>query len=342
MTPRNAPTIPHPSPPRSGVFVALFLLGTLTTTGHGQPAFFEPKEGFYGARGTAVTAAWAVEPGTIREGEFLTATLTVRGATNPHEIARPDLRKLSAYTAKFDPIEDTIGPAANPGTKEVAFAYRLRPRNRDVTSFPTLTFAYLNPAVTTSDPFQRLRVKWEHPITVVVAAAKPPPPAVPLDASDHLFDVPTGPRLLVREPFAPPPWAWPVLAALAPLVAGAWYVAWRRVYPDEARLARQRRSVAVRRAAAAIRRAGKSPDPAAGYAAAVVGFLRTRYALPPGVETPAEVGDALRAAGLSERLVAVAVALLRRCDAARFAPSGRADPSLADDARQLVAHLEAG
>jgi hypothetical protein len=76
-------------------------------------------------------------------------------------------------------------------------------------------------------------------------------------------------------------------------------------------------------------------------ATALVGYLRARFPLPPGTETPAEIGDGLRAAGLPDAAAGEVVAVLRRCDEARFAPEGDTDPALAAGAVALITKLEA-
>jgi hypothetical protein len=316
---------------------ALVLAALAVACAAAAPPFFEPKEGFYKARGPAVKVAWAVDRTELPEGEALTATLTVRGAANPHEVVRPDLRKLPEYSTRFE-IEDVPGKPAAAGAKEVAFVYRLRPRTRDVTRLPTLEFWYDSGAAV-GNPFQLIRVKGPA-LTVTAAPPKALPAPVPIDAPDRAFELVTGPPVLDREPFAAGPGAWLVLLAAGPLVAGGWVVAWRRLYPDAARLARLRRSRAARRAIDAVRRAGRSPDPAAVIAAAVLGYLRTRFPLPPGADTPAEVGAGLRAAGLPAEPVGAAVELLRRCDEARFAAASDTGPSLPAGAEALVLRLE--
>src|SRR5205823_8856880 len=125
------------------------------------------------------------------------------------------------------------------------------------------------------------------------------------------------PRVLGHQPFEPCYGMWAALLAGGPLVAGLWFVVWRRLYPDAARLARMRRSRAARRATDAIRRAGRTPDPAGTIATAVLGYLRSRFPLPPGAETPGEIGDGLRTAGLSDAEAARAIGFFRRCDEAR-------------------------
>ncbi len=309
-----------------------------------QPAFFEPKEGYYGARSTGVKKVeveWAVDRTAVPEDEFLVATLVVRDAANPKEIRRPDLAKLDAFNALFQ-VEDVPGSRPAADAKEVSFAYKLRPRNRDVTKLPALVFYYLNPnpPKKTESPFFMARAK-SVAITVTAAAPKPRPPAVPLAAPDRLLMIEAGPRVLDREPFVPGSLAWAGLAALVLLAPLGWYAAWRAVYPDAARLARRRRSRAARRALVAIRSAGRADDPAGVCVAAVLGYLRARYPLPPGADTPPEAAAGLAAAGLPPDRVEDVTAFLRDCDAARFAPPADTAVSLVADAAALVARLEA-
>src|SRR6266540_4137772 len=267
-----------------------------TSTAGAQPAFFEPTQGYFKARGSKVTALWNLDRVEVPEDGVLTATLAIRGATNPLEIVRPDLAKVRddegrhPFTDRFQ-IEDVPGPAAKPDAKEVQFVYRLRPRNRDVDKLPSLEFWY-DTGKKVGNPFQKTWAKG--PKLVVMAAVKVKPPAVPLLEPDHLFEIETDSRVLAREPFAAGWISWLLLFVLGVLIAGIWYAAWRRIYPDGARLARLRRGRAVRRAADAIRRAGRSRDPAGAIAAAVLGYLRARFPLPPGAETPSEVGEGLR------------------------------------------------
>src|SRR5262245_11759030 len=113
----------------------------------GQPPFFEPKEHYYKARGVGVAVGWSVDRTEVPEDESIVATLTVRNVDNPREVVRPDLRQLAEFKDRFQ-IDDVSKPSvvtANP--KEVAFVYRLRPRNREVDRLPSLEFAYLNPTI---------------------------------------------------------------------------------------------------------------------------------------------------------------------------------------------------
>jgi len=328
---------------RLGLAVVPLLLTLPSLLSAADPPFFQPAAGFYHARGKAVRVEWHLDRIQLPADGVLTATLTVRGADNPQEITRPDLAKLRddeghhPFADRFQ-IDDVPGPPVSPGAKEVSFVYRLRPRSRDVDRLPALDFWY-DTGVKVGNPFQKARAKGID--ITVTAAARPKPAAVPLAEPEHLFVIATGPRVLGREPFRPGWWAWVLLVAAGPVVAAGWYAAWRRVYPGAARLARLRRTRAARRAADAIRRAGRAADPAGAVAAAVLGYLRARFPLPPGADTPAEVGEALHAAGLPNGEAEAVVDFLRRCDEARFAPGNDTGLSLAADAEAAVTRLEA-
>ena len=301
-----------------------------------QPPFFEPSEHYYKAKGSGVGVSWALDRTELTEGETLTATLTIRKATNPHEIVRPDLRKLPAFNDAFQ-VEDAAGPPAAPKDAEVKFVYLLKPRSRAVTKVPSLAFYYFNPAL--PDEKQRMMTKAASVTIAVKAAAPKPRTLIPIDAPSNLFEhAGRGEFVLRREPFSPSERLWWVLFLGVPLLALVWFLVWRRVYPDAARLSRIRRSRAARRAADAIRRAARTPDPAGTIAAAVLGYLRARHPLPFGAETPAAIGDALRDAGHPDDAV---VLFFRRCDEARFSGASDNHMSLAKDAAALIERLEA-
>jgi hypothetical protein len=303
----------------------------------------------YKARGKVVTATWSVDRTEVPEDGVLTATLTVRGVENPHEVVRPDLKAVkdkdgkTPFAERFRLIENVPGSPPPPDAGEVAFVYRLRPRDRSVNRLPSFDFVYRDTRVPSGDPLRNARATGID-ITVTAPAPrpkKPEPPPVPLDEPEHLFRVTTGPAVLDREPFDPGPWAWAAALAAGPVMGLVWYLSWRRVFPDAARLAHLRRTRAARRALDAIRKAGRSADPAGTIAAAVLGYLRARFPLPDGAETPPEIETGLRAVGLPEADATAAAGFFRRADAARFAPPTDTGVSLADEAAALIARLEA-
>jgi len=306
------------------LLAATLVLQFTTSQVRAQPAFFEPPAGYYKARGSRVTAKWTVDRTTLREDESLTATLTIDGATNSAEIVRPELTKIRAFADRFQ-IENV------PGQSPI-FVYNLRPRNAEVNRLPSLDFFY-DSGVKVGDPFKNARARWID--LAVTPAEKVTPPATPLLAPERLFQLETGSHVLDREPFAAGWGSWLGLLLVGILVAAGWYATWRRLYPDGARLAKLRRNRTMRRATDALRRA----ETAEAVAAAAIGYVRSRCPLAAGCETPHDVGEALRNAGISGS--DAAEAFLRRCDAARFAPSSDTALSLAEEARGLLAKLEA-
>src|SRR5438105_5610339 len=86
--------------------LAFLVLGTSTAAE--PPPFYEPKEHYYKAQGAGIKVDWSLDKTEVAEDSELIATLTVKGATNPREIVRPDLRKLPAFNSAFQ-IEDVLG-----------------------------------------------------------------------------------------------------------------------------------------------------------------------------------------------------------------------------------------
>jgi hypothetical protein len=299
----------------------------------GQPALYE-KEDYYKARGTGIRVKWEVPDATVEDGRELTATLVVSRATNPREVVRPDLKALPAFANAFSVTDVPDAPPAA-DAKEVRFAYKLKPRNRSVAEIPALTFRYFNPTAAPKNAYPPTMAD-AVPITVT---EPPPAPVVPMPEADRLFRIATGPEA-VSAPFVPCRWAWLAAALFGPLAAVGWFLVWRRIFPGAARQAHLRRSRAARRAAGALHRASRSPDPPAAVVAAVLGYLRTRFPIPEGAVTPSEIGAALVEARVPDEVVARVADLFRACDRARFAPANDATGGLTADAQAVVARLE--
>jgi hypothetical protein len=319
----------------TGVFVFFFILHPSSFILSKQPALFEPGEHYYKAEGFSVRVKWEVPVTKVEEGRDLSATLVVTGATNPTKVVKPDLKKLRAFD--HFTVTDVPEAARTESDKEIRFAYKLRPRNRSVTQVPALEFKFRSLAAPPGkNPFRLTRAE-----SVDITVTEPPPkPITPMFEADRLFEIATGPGVL-RVPFTPCRWAWGAAALFGPLAALAWYLAWRRVYPDAAKLARLRRSRADRRATEAIRRSGRSADPPAAIAAAVLGYLRAHFPLPESAVTPSEIAEALTEVGVPEVAAEQTADVFRACDRARFAPPGDRGASLAHDAETAITRLEA-
>jgi hypothetical protein len=296
----------------------------------------QPTEHFYHAAGNRVRVAWRLERTTVPEDGELLATLVVTGAENPGKVTRPDLRALPDFQSRF--VISDVPPTESSG--DVRFSYRLRPRSRTVSMVPALPFHYYNPSAPQGKKQFPLTTAKAVEITVTEPAPKPPPPAIPLDEPESLFETTTGADLLERSPFTPGIWLWVIVAIAGPAASVAWFLVWRKVYPDAARQSRVRRSRAARRAMDAIQRAGTSPDPAAAISTALLSYLRARYPFPPGAVTPPEIAAGLRELGAGPDLAHAAMLCFRNCDAARFAPSPGDTERLAADAAALIGRME--
>jgi hypothetical protein len=324
--------IPHPSSLFSNP-------SSLLRPSQDVPAVGQPTAHFYNAHGRGVSVKWELDRTELPEDEELIATLVITRAINPHEIIRPDLKTLESFHSRFE-ITDNADPVPAADAQIVRFSYRLRPRNRLVDQLPTFKFHYFNQAAVPEKQFPLTTARGV-PIVVTAPAPKPPPPVIPLAAPDHLFMVTTGPRVLARPSFAPGIGTWITAILIGPLVSLGWYYARRWIYPDAARLKHIRRSWASRRAIHAIRRSGRTVDPPAAVAIAMIDYLRARYSLPPGAVTPREIDANLAEIELRDSEREAVASFFRSCDAARFAPAGDSGVSLAAAAEALVARLEA-
>ncbi|MCI0705385.1 MAG: hypothetical protein L0241_30360, partial [Planctomycetia bacterium] len=263
----------------------------------------------------------------------------ITGATNPTGIEKPDLKQLPAFAERFT-ITDVRDTPPLPDAKEVRFTYKLRPRNRSVNRVPRLEFYYLNRAAAQDKQYPKTAAK-SVAITVTEPPVVIPPPPVPLEAPEFLFTNETGPDVLGSSPHVPGMKGWAVMILVGPLVALGWYLVWRRIFPDAARLAKLRRSRAARRALETIRKAARTHDPPATIAAAVLGYLRTRFPLPESASTPSEIASALREFGLPFEVAEQTADVFRACDRARFAPPSDSGLSLASDAENAIVRMEA-
>jgi hypothetical protein len=297
-----------------------------------------PGKPFSEASGEGFKPSARAEPTTLAVETPLTLTLTVR-ATAP--VRRPpqriDLRKMAAVEKHFY-IEDPTDGSGHPDARTWEFLYRLRPRRTDVTEIPSIPFVFYNPVLGASDPASGFQTLYTAPIPLQVRPA--PVVEVPLQAPDSAFELATGPALLAhRAPWQPPGLATCLAVLLTPpLLCGLWYLCWKRLYPDAARRAHERRSRAARAALHELRGAGRLPpeQQAALAVHAVAGYLHERLGLGAAEPTAAETADHLRRHGCSAELTESAARFFRACDEARFLP---APPTAAADLSESAARL---
>jgi hypothetical protein len=251
----------------------------------------------------------------------LTFTVTVQAAGRVHNPpARLDLRQVPAFARSFhiedvtDGKKETISPAV------WRWSYRLKPRSAGVLEVPGLPFVFYNPDLRPTE--KAFQVIWTDPIPLRVLPADRQLP--PVDAPGVALEFAGGSGLLAAQP----EWAGPGIGLVAvvilvpPLGCTLWYLLWRRLYPDVARMTRQRRSRAARHALATLTRLGKETGRvrAEAITRALADYLRERFDLPSAEPTPAEAAAWFARLELPSELVDQVSQLLERCAELRFRP----------------------
>jgi hypothetical protein len=305
----------------------------------GQPPHFNGAVGRF-----RVTAA--VEPARVQAEDPLTYTVRVTAEGKVKEPPqRPALADFPGFTDNFY-LENLDPPeGARPDDKTWAFAYRLKPKSTAVTAVPGFPFVFFVPGFLPAKNGYMTAFVPEQPITVAPRQEVGPPPAPkPITAPEEAFALAGGDVLARDGGRLPGPLVLVVALLLPPLGSVAWYFAWRRLYPDAARLALRRRSRAAQEALKALHDLDRQADPekqARRTAAAVAAYLRHRLDLPVVDPTPAEAAAHLSGHGVAEELAGQTADFLRRCAAVRFDPEPPAAADLAESAEQLILALEA-
>jgi hypothetical protein len=294
---------------------------------------FSEASGWFEVRASA-------DPTTVEAETPLTFTVRVHAV---REVKRPpqriDLRQLPAFDEQFY-IEESSDEPSRPDDRTWEFVYRLKPRRTDVTAIPSLPFVYFNPYLLTSS--KGFQVLYTDPIRLNVLPHESV--QVPVQAPEDVFVLATGPEVLERRPtWTPGVGTTLTLLLLPPAVCAVWFVCWRRLYPDAARLASQRRSRAARRALAALNAARRldSAECANRTAAVVADYLHERLDLTIAEPTPREIAALFEQRVCSAALSARAVGFFEGCDNARFLPPTSAEQTeLTDLAVQFVLAVE--
>ncbi len=291
-----------------------------------MPPLDRVKEDFYGAivgTGPRVQVEWLLAPASVPRGGDAILTLVVSHAANPTELHRPPLKTRPEFRDLFEPVEDLPDAPVDENTRRVEFRYRLRPRNEGTFELPVPKYRYYFPQLPEGRRFQLASAP---PVTLTVTKAVPKvEAAVPLTGPAEFFRVrPAGMR-------PPTSLHWIALAVVPPLAGIVWVVAWRRLYPDEARLARLRRVRAVRTALRDLRRAESGEAVARVFRR----YLIERLGVPVTAQTPREVAASLPNAADAE-------GILNECDRARFSGMSADVATLRQSAEAWVVRHEAG
>jgi hypothetical protein len=306
-----------------------------------EPPLIGQPENFSGAVGRFHIAATASAT-DLRAEDALVLNIQINSIGPVGQAPkRPDLRSLPRFKSRFViqdlPSRDVTG--AMPGGRRWEFFYSLKPRGPEVTEVPPLLFVYYKPGVvprekgywTTATRSIPLKVRPRGRATLVDANGRP------LRAPESMYGLTAGPSVLQRSHFVVQPSALLITALVLfpPLLGLGWYLAWRRLYPNAARIARIRYSLAAQLALRTLH-AGRDSDAAFR---SVESYLRNRLGVTTATPTPDEILTHLRQSGVSGEVAAKVVEFFRACDAVRFAPA-HAPADLSGTAEALILALE--
>jgi hypothetical protein len=320
----------------SSLLILVLCLHALRADPDEEPEAVEPPivhrpANFSGAIGSHLEVTMRAEPRTLQAEDPLTLTVAIKGTGSLEKLPRPDLRQLPDFAKRFQ--IDNGGDRYLPREQTREFDYRLKPRSTGVRQIPPLPFVYFKPGVipdymgyqTALAPAILLTVKPRG----VVAANEIQGDRPPLSLPDAVYQLTEGAAVLRAEsPLAfPSPWLLAGLLLAPPVLCLVWYSAWRRAYPDAARVARQKRSRAAQHALKALGGLSKLTDEQQAYRAEAVlaEYLRERLDIAVALQPPVQVAAQLSQAGFATSLVREIAEFFAACTAARFAPGLQTD-----------------
>jgi hypothetical protein len=314
----------------------------------GRPEGFDEDEGPIGSFETPTVQA---EPRTLQVEDPL--TLTVRITAGPGRVwrppSRPKLDDFPGFKNQFfiEPQGDPKGRRVDDHTWE--FTYTLKPKGTDVKAVPSFPFVFFTPGFIPPEKGYQVKRTPSIELTIRPRAAvqqgdvKTDQP--PASAPDAIYQIIEGPQVLRRESTMSPQ-ALLSLAAVyliaVPAGCVVWCLVWRRLNPDAARRATQRRSQAARQALQALRATRPAQENPAEWTASIVAdYLRQRLDLPAAEPTPIEIAVHLEHVGCAPALIQRAADFFHACDAARFGPAlTTRSEALSSSAKELVLALE--
>ncbi len=301
----------------------------------GQPPHFNGAVGTFSVTATA-------DPVELHAEEPLTYTIRI-SASGPvkHPPRRPALVDFPGFKEGFfiEDREPEDGATDDPAVWE--FVYRLRPISESVSSIPGFPFRFYKPGFLQSGKgFQTKYVP-----EIALRVTNPPQMRAQPIVAPPLAFVLAESGLARHEQIdrLPGPLTLGMLILAPPILCVAWYLVWRRLYPDALKRAGRRRSRAAREALNLLRKGRRdSPVEQARRAAdAVSHYLQQRLDLPMSEPTPAEVHGHLRACGIANELAAETTSFLHNCDDTRYDPAAPARPHLTAEATRIILALEA-
>jgi hypothetical protein len=318
-----------------GIFLApLWQASDETIPQTNRPANFSGAAGLY-------TIQVRATPTTVRVEEPITLTVKIVSQQPGPWKYPPQRDKLKLFAASLEqeffveplPEEDRFLA----GEKAWEFSWRLLPRSERVTKIPEPEFVYYR----TADPQDFAVAEGARSLGLTVKPRAPLVVTGPSAVRERLEQIAEGDHLLAQDPSGALWWTLVVGGlVLPPMCCAAFYIGWRKAFPQAAERVRRRRSRALKTAVKQLQRLGRAAPPDQ-VRAVVLDYLRAHLHLIPGEPTPDEVQAVLKPQGISMDLMEKCVALLTACDTARFvALAPAADDGLALSASELLKSLE--
>lgn len=317
----------------TGKFLAFAMLayGSTIRAEVSIPVVGQPSP-FYGAAGKKVKIEATATPTELTLDDTILYTLRIEGLLNAADVERPNLADIELFSRDFQIEDDPKVVEEKPGTR--VFQYRLRPRGMKIKVIPEFMFPYYDPGVPQPPdrpelPFRKVRTTAI--LLSIRKAALPPRAIVPLE-------VPAFAESLAPSGTDWPRWTMWLGIVAPPFIAIGWFIIWRLLNPEGARLARRQKSRAARSALRSLQLLGRNAATSSGdVVRCATIYLTHRYNLPGVFRTPGELSEHLREARAGDMIIAESEAFLRMADATRFAPnSSPISDALVADAERLI------
>lgn len=316
----------------------------------------EQPPGFEAGQVGEFTLSARATPTTVALGQPVQLRVTVEGTGNIKSLRLPR-PALPAGLKTFDPtVTDKVRLSRGRygGTKTLEFV--IIPERTGTFVLPALELPHFVPG---EGRYAIARTE-EIPLVVTAGAEGAAPVAagpVGLPVATNVLGGGLRPIRLdgrVTATSTVPPWGrawfWPLVAG--PLVAwagvglaGMMAGALRRRDPEKLKEARARGTAGRRLKEARSLLEGRKPEQFHGAVSqALLAFLADKTGLPAQGLVRGELAQALGARGFDAADVAAAVALLERCETARYAPTGTDEAALAavlEEARRLIDAMDA-
>lgn len=282
-------------------------------------------------------------PQTLRLGEKMTLTLSIRGSGTLSQIRPPAVDKIPGIERNFkifDPPGDELADDAR------IFSYDVKPLRTDVTEFPSFSVSYFDPISdsykTVQTPKFDIKVEENTEVHVPGIGNGNGGPAGMELSDEGIFMESVDPADVGDD--RPRVGLW--LAGLLGLgvVYGLIAVGTMLIRRQSGNVALRRRrgasGQARTRLVEARRVAGNDPRAAADHVRdAIVGLIGDMLNLPPDAMTPGDAQRRLRQCGADQKTIDETRRILEACDGARYGATDTAVSSLVRDAQTLLVPL---